>query len=84
MRLNPWKCPECGEAARGTVEVIRGLALLVFDEQSNAEYEGETKIDWDSQVSLADTGGRVTLECPQGHQWRATAENVPDWKTTGG
>jgi hypothetical protein len=56
------------------------LALLVFDEQGNADYEGETKVDWDSQVSLVDARGRITLECPSGHQWPATAENVPNWK----
>ena len=65
MRFSPWKCPECDQAARGTVEIIRGLALLLFDEQDNAEYEGETKIDWDSQVTLADSCGRFTLECPE-------------------
>lgn len=80
MRMNPWKCPECGQAARGTVEVIRGLALLIFDEQGEADYEGETKVDWDSQTSLVDARGLVTLECPRGHQWPATTDNVPDWK----
>ncbi len=80
MRLNPWKCPECGQAARGTVETIGGLALLIFDDQGEADYEGETKVDWDSQASLVDARGRVTLECPHGHQWQATTDNVPDWK----
>ena len=80
MQFNPLKCPECDQAAAGTVEVIHGLALLIFDEQDNADYAGETKVDWDSQVSLLDACGRVTLECPNGHQWQATADNVPDWK----
>lgn len=80
MRFNSWKCPECDQAAIGTVEIIHGLALLMFDENGDAEYAGETKVDWDSQVSRVDARGQVTLECPNGHQWQATADNVPDWK----
>jgi hypothetical protein len=80
MRFNPWRCPECDEAAKGTVEVIRGLALLNFDEQGDADYAGETKVDWDQQMSLLDDHGRVTLECPNGHQWQAISDDVPDWK----
>ena len=53
MQFNPWKCPECDQAATGTVEVIHGLALLIFDEQGNADYAGETKVDWDSQTQPA-------------------------------
>ena len=74
MRFKPWKCPECDEAAAGTVELIRGLALLMFDEQGDADYEGETKVDWDSQTSLPDAHNQVTLECPNGHQWQAIAD----------
>ena len=80
MRFNPWKCPECDQTATGTVELIRGLALLMFDEQGDADYEGETKVDWDSQTSLLDARDQVTLECPNGHQWQAIADNVQDWK----
>jgi len=80
MRFNPFQCPECNEPARGTVEIIHGLALLIFDEEGNADYEGETKVDWDSQTSLTDDRGRVTLECPSGHQWQASVDDVPNWK----
>ena len=80
MQFSPWKCPECDQAATGTVELIRGLALLIFNEQGNADYEGETKVDWDRQTSQLDACGRVTLECPNGHQWQAAADNVSDWK----
>ena len=54
--------------------------LLNFDEQGDADYAGETKVDWDQQTSLLDARGRVTLECPDGHQWQAKPDNVPDWK----
>ena len=80
MQFDPWKCPECDQPASGTVEVIHGVALLLFDDEGRAEYAGETKVDWDSQTSLLDARGRVTLECPSGHQWQARANNVPDWK----
>ena len=80
MRFDPWKCPECDEAAAGTVEVIPGLALLSFDEQGNADYEGETKVAWDGQTSVLDAGGRVTLECPHGHQWQSAVDNLPGCK----
>jgi hypothetical protein len=69
MRFTPDKCPECGEQALGTLETVPGLALLVFDD--NGDAEGETKIDWDSQVSQRDEAGRVLLECSEGHQWPA-------------
>lgn len=71
MRFTPANCPECGQLAHGTLETVPGIALLVFDDNGNAEYEGETKIDWDSQVSQRDEAGRVLLECSEGHQWPA-------------
>ena len=73
MRFDPWKCPECNQPAAGTVEVIHDVALLIFDEQGNADYAGGTKADWDNQVSLLDARDLVTLECPDGHQWQATS-----------
>ena len=73
MRFTPWKCPECNQAAKSTVELIRGLALLMFDEEGDADYEGETKVDWDSQTSLLDARNQVTLECPNGHTRRSPA-----------
>ena len=80
MRFDPWKCPKCDQPAAGTVEVIHGLALLLFDEQGDAAYAGETKVSWDSQHSLLDSRGQVTLQCSNGHQWQAMADNVADRK----
>jgi hypothetical protein len=54
MRFKPWKCPECGQPAKGTLETISGLALMTFDAEGNAEYDGETKVDWDNQVTQHD------------------------------
>ena len=53
MRFDPWKCPECDQPATGTVEVIHGLALLLFDDEGDADYAGETKVLWDSQTEPA-------------------------------
>ena len=53
-----------------------GIALLIFNENDTAEYEGETKIAWDNQVTSRDSDGRVTLECPSGHQWQARPVDV--------
>lgn len=71
MRFTPWKCPTCGQPACGTLETVSGLALLIFDENGDAEYGGETKIDWNSQTTQHDAAGRTLLECPDGHQWAA-------------
>lgn len=71
MRFIPWKCPECGQAARGTLETIPGLALLTFDAGGHAEYDSETQVAWDNQATLHDEAGRDLLECPAGHQWPA-------------
>lgn len=75
MRFTPWKCPECGQPAKGTLETVPGLALLTFDDDGKAEYDGETKIDWDGQESQQDECGRSLLECHAGHQWPATRED---------
>ena len=80
MRFEPWRCENCGETATGTVETVPGVALVLFDEEGNAEYAGETRISWNDQTSLIDVHGRVTLECPNGHQWQARATEMPDWK----
>ena len=75
MRFSPWKCPECGQAARGTSETITGLALLMFDDDGQAEYAGETELDWNSQVTRHDEAGNDLLECPAGHRWPAVRED---------
>ena len=72
MRLNPPTCPVCGQIARGTVEIIPGLALLSFDESGEADYAGETQVHWDGQTTDRDNQGRVRLICSAGHDWPAT------------
>lgn len=71
MRLEPWKCPECDQPAKGTLETIPGVALLLFDEEGNAEYAGGNDVCWDGQTTIVDDAGMVTAICPAGHQWQA-------------
>lgn len=75
MRFNPWKCPECGKPAAGTLETIPGMALLTFDENGEAEYDGETKVYWDGQTTVTKTTAELDeaclLQCPNGHEWPA-------------
>ena len=71
MTFDVPRCAVCDELARGTLEMVSGLALLIFDEHGEAEYEGETKIAWNDQVTCRDVEDRVTLKCPNGHQWQA-------------
>jgi hypothetical protein len=75
MRFTPWKCPQCGQSAAGTVETVPGLALLTIDESGQAEYAGETTIDWNGQTSCRDQSGKAILECPDGHQWPAERDD---------
>jgi hypothetical protein len=78
MRFDPWKCPTCGQPAKGVREMIPGLTRLLFDEEGDAEYDGGVDLCWDGQTELRDAQGRVTLECSEGHQWQAaTSEDVP-------
>lgn len=75
MRFEPWKCPKCDQQAKGTLERIPGLALVVFDEEGEAEYLGSTDVFWDDQITLEDEEGRVTLLCPAGHEWQAVVRD---------
>jgi len=68
-------CSVCGEMAIGTLELVPGLALLRFNQEGEAEYEGETRMDWNNQITPRDSAGRATLECSNGHQWAARMDD---------
>lgn len=63
---------------RGTLERLSGVALLDVHEDGTADYAGDTEIFWDEQRSVRDEQGKVTLVCPNGHDWKATVDAVPD------
>ncbi len=71
MKFDPWKCPACDVPAKGTVEHVEVVAGLIFDEEGNADYTGDTAVDYDNQSSITDELGRVKLECRCGTTWFA-------------
>jgi hypothetical protein len=75
MRFDPSNCPECGQQATGTLETIPGIALLLFAEDGAADYQGETKVCWDGQMTVFAEDGRATLVCPDGHDWLAEMDD---------
>ena len=81
MKYDVSRCSICGETAIGTLESVPGLALLVFNERGEAEYAGETKLDWNNQINLRDSEDRVTLACRNGHQWQSPMNDDSDLGT---
>jgi hypothetical protein len=81
MKFDVPRCPVCNELAKGTLESVPGMALLIFKQEGEAEYLGETEIFWKDQVTRFDRKGRVTLLCTNGHQWRSRRHDAskPKW-----
>src|SRR5579884_1133486 len=72
MKFDPLQCPDCGESARGTIDVIHGCALFTEpDEKEQVDYAGETDIWWDEQKTIA-IDNRLRLICSHGHEWWGT------------
>jgi hypothetical protein len=69
MTFDTPRCEICGEPARGTLETVSAVAILLFDEEGRAEYLGETQIGWNRQVTQRDVQGRVALVCSNDHVW---------------
>ena len=76
MRFRPRKCPQCGQEAKGVLETIQEVALLVFADDGDAQYASETDIHWDDQATVRDHQGRATLVCSDGHQWLAAVDGA--------
>ena len=62
--------------ATGMLEMVPGIALLLHIENDTFQYAGVTDISWDSQTTVRDRSGRVTLVCPDGHQWPASLSDA--------
>jgi copper chaperone CopZ len=78
MKFSPLACPVCGKLARGTVETVKGVALMEIDpDTGEADYKGYTEIWWDEQMSDGDSEGRYILICDEGHDWPARL--APEW-----
>jgi hypothetical protein len=79
MKFIPSECPECGTPAKGTVDTVPGLALLVIDEDTGeAEYGGYTEVWWDDQTTDRDSQGRHALACENGHRWWAVLQELDE------
>ena len=74
MKFDTPRCPECGELAYGTLEVINGVAILSFSDDNHAEYEGETRVDWNTQRTVKHGDGRAFLVCENWHEWLSSKE----------
>jgi hypothetical protein len=71
-------CPVCGEPVRGTLEALKGCALLTEpDANGKCAWAGETEIWWDEQRTVMDADGCVTLLCPNGHAWLSACDDRP-------
>lgn len=76
MKFEPFNCPKCGLAARGTVESLSGVAEFNdADEEGNVEYSGNTEVFWDGQMTETDEEGNVALVCLNGDEWYAKMED---------
>lgn len=69
MKLAQPRCSICGELAVATMETVDGEALLTVDDDGNAEYTGQTDIDWNSQRTKRDKFHNAYVVCPDGHEW---------------
>jgi len=88
MNFKPIRCPECNELAKGTIDTVPGVALFTVDpDTGDAEYDGETKMNWDGQECLTDENDMILLCCPNGHNWPVVLEGdqsqvAVKWKPT--
>jgi len=73
MKFSQINCPECGARARGIIEKVMGCALLNSEDNDDGtvDYSGQTDVWWQEQIPIHDEEGRVTLICPEAHEWQA-------------
>lgn len=72
MNLSTPTCPTCGQPAASTLETVYGRALLIRNPDGSFDYEGETKIDWDTQETVTEADGSATLHCESRHAWQSS------------
>lgn len=70
MKFQTPRCPECGELPKGMIHTLPCLALLAFDTNDEAEYEGHSDTYYDEQYHNEDEVGRVTLRCECDCEWQ--------------
>lgn len=73
MKFEKINCPQCGCCATGTLESIQGWARFHVPDvdEGAAEYVGHTDVVWDTQETIRDITGAVTLTCRNNHKWQS-------------
>lgn len=67
IRFESPLCPDCGQRASGTVEIIKAVAQLQFASPDAASYTATTT--YGEQYTLARGPHQVELTCSEGHEW---------------
>ena len=77
MRVDPHRCPDCGEPAEGTVDIVPGIAQFGdFTEDGITDWAGGTRMCWDGQMPQTDAQGRTLVQCEHAHDWWAVVEGL--------
>lgn len=78
MKFDKPNCPECGEIAIGTVDMVPARSRIFQTADGSFEYEGDTELFWETQYSVGQDGflpskdgEPLMLECEEGHEWPA-------------
>ena len=75
-RVDPGRCPECGERARWITQTLYALAELEGGPRNRYDYAGSSEPLWDTMETHRDEAGAVELQCVNGHLWRAAEGGV--------
>ena len=72
MQFRPFRCPECDEVARGTIDIVAVVAFIHSEDDDGCfDWAGEAEVNWDTQETIRGSAGRVLLTCSNGHEWLA-------------
>lgn len=73
MKFKRSTCPNCGKRPERILETVQ--AQYYITHQGGGEYDYDawqaSDVDWESSEPIVDDAGRVTLTCPDGHEWEA-------------
>jgi hypothetical protein len=76
LKIEIPNCPQCGLAARGTVEKLTACAEFEYADDGTIEYSGFTDPFWNEQKSVYDKSGRIELVCDDLHFWFSKMEEI--------
>lgn len=73
MKFDPVRCPTCRALARGTAEILTGVAEFDHRDNGLCAYSGHTEVFFD-EAKTAMSDSRYVLICASGHTWLAVDE----------